>query len=63
MRMRPALRPPMHRAPNVPYGLLLFLSLGVAAYAAFVYALLPLGAQLHPQMRAVFQAPSTESIW
>lgn len=38
------------------HGLLLFLSLGVAGYAVVVYALLPLGAQLHPDMRAVFQA-------
>ena len=38
------------------FGLLIFLSLGVAAYAVVVYALLPLGGQVHPDMRAVFQA-------
>jgi hypothetical protein len=43
----------MHLA---PYALLIFLSFGVAAHAVVVYALLPLGAQLHPDMRAVFNA-------
>ena len=32
------------------------LSLGVAAYALGVYGLMPLGALLHPDMRATFQA-------
>lgn len=35
---------------------LAILSLGVAAYAAAVYALLPIGAAVHPDMRAGFQA-------
>lgn len=35
------------------------LSLGVAAYAILVYALLPLGALLHPDMRAAFEADRT----
>lgn len=35
---------------------LVVLSLGVAAYAVATYALLPLGKNLHPDMRAVFQA-------
>jgi uncharacterized membrane protein len=38
------------------FALLILLSLGVAAYAVVVYALLPLGANLHPAMRAVFEA-------
>jgi uncharacterized membrane protein len=38
------------------YLVLVVLSLGVAAYAVAVYGLLPLGAQLHPDMRAVFEA-------
>lgn len=33
-----------------------FLSLGVALYAAIAYSLLPVGAAVHPDMRAVFQA-------
>jgi uncharacterized membrane protein len=51
--MQPAFRPLMHPA---LHGLLLFFSLGVAAYAVVAYALLPLGAQLHPDMRAAFNA-------
>ena len=38
------------------YVALVVLSLGVAAYAVAVYGFLPLGAQLHPDMRAVFEA-------
>ena len=38
------------------YLALVVLSLGVAAYAVAVYGFLPLGAQLHPDMRAVFEA-------
>jgi uncharacterized membrane protein len=36
--------------------LLVVLSLGVAAYALGVYGLLPLGATVHPDMRATFEA-------
>src|SRR2546423_6513366 len=35
---------------------LVVLSLGVAGYAVVVYAFLPLGAALHPDMRATFNA-------
>jgi uncharacterized membrane protein len=38
------------------YGAVVFLSLGVAAYAVFAYAFMPLGANVHPDMRATFQA-------
>jgi uncharacterized membrane protein len=38
------------------YALLVFLSLGVAAYALVVYAFLPLGVAIHPDMRAGFEA-------
>ena len=38
------------------YLLLGFLSLGVALYALAVYAWLPLGAVVHPDMRAAFEA-------
>ena len=38
------------------WGLMAFLSLGVALYAAIAYSLLPVGAAVHPDMRAVFQA-------
>jgi uncharacterized membrane protein len=38
------------------YALLVFLSLGVAAYAIVVYAFLPLGVAIHPDMRAGFEA-------
>jgi uncharacterized membrane protein len=37
---------------------LVLLSLGVVAYAVGVYAFLPLGALVHPDMRAAFQANS-----
>jgi len=37
-------------------GLLWFLSFGVAAYAVYVYAVLPLGSLVHPDMGANFQA-------
>ncbi len=35
---------------------LIILSLGVAAYAVFTYAFLPLGRTVHPDMRATFEA-------
>jgi uncharacterized membrane protein len=38
------------------YLALFFLSLGVAAYAVAVYGFLPLGALVHPDMRATFAA-------
>lgn len=38
------------------YGVLAFLSLGVAAYAIVTYTFLPLGAALHPDMRSTFEA-------
>ncbi len=39
-------------------GLLYFLTLGVAGYAVFVYGFLPLGAQVHPDMKVTFLAHS-----
>ena len=41
---------------TLPYGVVVFLSLGVTAYAIVTYALLPLGAAVHPVMRATFEA-------
>jgi uncharacterized membrane protein len=41
---------------TLPYGLLVFLSLGVTAYAIVTYALLPLGVAVHPVMRSTFEA-------
>jgi uncharacterized membrane protein len=38
---------------------LIFLSLGVAGYAIAVYGFLPLGALVHPDMRATFEAQRT----
>lgn len=38
------------------HGAIAFLCLGVSAYALAAYGFLPLGALLHPDMRAVFQA-------
>ena len=38
------------------FGALCLLSLGVAGYALAVYALLPLGATVHPDMRTTFTA-------
>ena len=38
---------------------LIFLSLGVAGYAIVVYGFLPLGALVHPEMRATFEAQRT----
>jgi uncharacterized membrane protein len=38
------------------YGLMAFLSLGVAAYAVGVYSLFPVGAAVHPDMRPGFEA-------
>lgn len=40
----------------IGYVALCVLSFGVAAYAVVVYALMPLGAVVHPEMRAVFEA-------
>lgn len=37
------------------FGLLVFLSIGVAGYAVAVYGFLPLGAAVHPDMRAAFE--------
>lgn len=38
------------------FAVLVLLSLGVAAYAVAVYGLFPLGAAVHPDMRATFEA-------
>lgn len=38
------------------YGFLVFLSLGVVAYALGVYSVLPFGAAVHPDMRSAFEA-------
>lgn len=38
------------------FGLLLFLSLGVAAYAIAVYGFMPLGSRVLPEMRATYEA-------
>jgi uncharacterized membrane protein len=38
------------------WGLLAFLSVGVALYAVVVYSVLPVGALVHPDMRAGFEA-------
>lgn len=40
--------------PRAGYIALLLLSLGVTSYAVAVYGLLPLGAAVHPEMRAAF---------
>lgn len=37
-----------------------FLAIGVAAYAAVAYGLLPLGSLVHPEMKAVFQEHATD---
>ena len=42
----------MHAA---SYGLICLLSIGVAVYALVSYALFPLGASVHPDMRATFE--------
>jgi len=39
--------------------LVIVLALGVAGYAAYAYGLLPLGALVHPDMRATFEAHAT----
>lgn len=41
---------------TVSRGLLLFLSCGVAGYAAFTYGMLPLGSLVHPDMKTSFLA-------
>jgi uncharacterized membrane protein len=43
--------------------MLTLLSLGVAGYALGVYALLPLGAAVHPEMRASFEGHHTAVIY
>lgn len=40
-------------------GLLFFLAFGVAAYVMFAYGLMPLGALVHPDMRATFLSHAT----
>jgi uncharacterized membrane protein len=40
----------------LPMGVVAVLSLGVAAWSVLAYALLPLGAAVHPDMRAAFEA-------
>ena len=42
--------------PRLGYATLVVLSLGVAAYALAAYGFRPLGAFVHPDMRAVFAA-------
>ena len=44
---------------STSHGLLVFLSLGVAGYAAFAYGVLPLGSLMNPDMKANFLAHST----
>jgi uncharacterized membrane protein len=41
---------------SMSQGLLFFLAFGVAGYAAFAYGILPLGALVHPDMKANFLA-------
>lgn len=41
---------------SIGKGLLFFLTIGVAGYAAFVYGFLPLGSLVHPDMRESFLA-------
>lgn len=43
---------------SINNGLLYFLTLGVAGYAVFAYAFLPLGSLVHPDMKANFLAHS-----
>ena len=43
----------MHAA---SYGLICLLSIGVAAYALVSYSLFPLGASVHPNLRATFES-------
>jgi len=60
-RYAPRLRPPLALHVMRPAGfvLLVVLSLGVAGYALGVYGFLPLGATVHPDMRATFEAHRT----
>lgn len=44
---------------SVGRGLLFFLTFGVAGYVVFAYGLMPLGALVHPDMKAAFLAHST----
>lgn len=44
---------------SISNGLFYFLALGVAGYAVFAYGFLPLGALVHPDMKANFLAHST----
>jgi len=41
---------------KVAWGVIAFLSIGVAAYAVVAYSVLPVGALVHPDMRAGFEA-------
>ena len=43
----------MHK--KILYGLMLLLSLGVAAYATIAYAAFPLGSLVHPEMKTNFE--------
>lgn len=45
-----------YRMKTFPFGLVAFLSLSVTAYAVITYALMPLGAVVHPDMRVNFEA-------
>jgi uncharacterized membrane protein len=45
--------------PTIGKSLLYFLSLGVAGYTAFAYGFMPLGAVVHPEMKASFLAHPT----
>lgn len=51
------LRASMPAAPSRwPFALMALLSLGVVGYAWVAYSLMPVGALVHPQMRAAFEA-------
>lgn len=51
--------PAVHVMRPAGFALLVVLSLGVAGYAMGVYGFLPLGAFVHPDMRAAFEAHRT----
>ena len=44
------------KSKTLRFGVLVFLSLGVAAYAIVTYSILPLGVAVHPDMRLNFEA-------
>lgn len=46
----------MRPLPTLPHAVLALLSVGVALYALVTYSLFPIGAAVHPEMRAVFEA-------